>query len=116
MLPNTIIKETAHDKTYNETCLISKDSDQPVHPPSMTRVVVYPSLDSPEAVEGMCNQQRLRSDCADAQTDLCLRWSHVLCRFCQALAQITDATLKLCLRGIWDLMLFSAHAKDTCIN
>ena len=31
----------------------SKDSDQPVHPPSMARVLVYPSLDSLEAVEGI---------------------------------------------------------------
>ena len=25
----------AHDKTYNKTCVTSKDSDQPVHSPSM---------------------------------------------------------------------------------
>ena len=41
--------ETAHDKTYNKACVTSKDSGQPVHPPSTTRVLVYPSLDSPEA-------------------------------------------------------------------
>ena len=29
-----------------------KDSNQPVHPPSMAWVLIYPSLDSPEAVEG----------------------------------------------------------------
>ena len=110
MLLNTIIKETAHDKTYNETCVTNKDSDQPVHPPSMTRVLVYPSLDSLEA-EGTCNQQRLRSDCADAQADLSLRWPHKsYCRFCHALAQIRVVMFKLCLRGIWDLMSISAHA------
>ena len=46
----------------------SKDSDQP----SMARVFIHPSLDSPEAVEGTCNQRRLWSDCADAQADLSL--------------------------------------------
>ena len=44
--------EPVHDKTYNTTCVSSKDSDQSVHPPSMARVFVYPSLDSLEAVEG----------------------------------------------------------------
>ena len=42
----------AHDKTYNKTCVTSKGSDQDVHPPSMARVLVHPSLDSPEIVEG----------------------------------------------------------------
>ena len=41
--------QPAYDKTYNMT---RKDSDQPVNPPSMARVLVYPSLDSPETVEG----------------------------------------------------------------
>ena len=37
--------EPAHDdKTYNKTCVTRKDSQQPVHPPSMARVLVYPSL------------------------------------------------------------------------
>ena len=43
-------------KTYNKTCVTSKDSDQPVHPPSMARVLVHPSLDRTEVVEGTCNQ------------------------------------------------------------
>ena len=51
--------EPPHDKTYNKTCVISKDSYQPVHPPSMTRVLVYSSLDSLEALEGICDQRRL---------------------------------------------------------
>ena len=55
-----------------------KDSNKPLHPPSMARVLVYPSLDSPESVEGTCNQRRLWSDCADAQADLNLSWLHVL--------------------------------------
>ena len=55
---NDIFKP-AYDKTYNEIFVTSKDSDQPVHPPSMARVLVYPSMDSPEAVEGTCDQRRL---------------------------------------------------------
>ena len=47
----------AQDKTYNRTCMTSKDSDQPVHPHSMTKVLImYPSVDSLEAVEGTCDQ------------------------------------------------------------
>ena len=54
-----LIHEPAHDKTYNETCVTSKDSGQPVHPPSMARVLLYPSLDSPEVTEGTYEQRRL---------------------------------------------------------
>ena len=53
------INEPAHDKIYNLTCVTSKDSDQPVYPPSTARALIYPSLDSLEAVEGTCDQQRL---------------------------------------------------------
>ena len=56
----------AQDKTYNKTCMTSKDSDQPVHPPSMAKVLIYLSLASLEAVEGRCDQQRLSSACAYA--------------------------------------------------
>ena len=35
-------------KIYNKTYVTSNDSDGPVHPPSMARVLVHPSLDSPE--------------------------------------------------------------------
>ena len=45
------IYEPAHDNTYSKACVTSKDSDQPVHLPSVARVLVYPSLDSLEAVE-----------------------------------------------------------------
>ena len=70
-----ILYEPAHDGTWNKTCMTSKDSDQPVQQPStsMASVLVYPSLINPEAVEGKCDQRRLRSDCADAQSDLSLR-------------------------------------------
>ena len=45
---NSVRIDPAQDKT----------SDQPVHPPSMARILVYPSLDSPKAVEGTCDQRR----------------------------------------------------------
>ena len=48
--------EPAHDKTYDKTCVTRKDSDQPVHPLSMAVVLIHPSLDNPDAVEGSCDQ------------------------------------------------------------
>ena len=76
------INKPAHDKTYNKTSVTSKDSYQPVHPLNMTRVLVYSFLGSQRAKEGICDHQRLRSDCADAQSDLSLRWSHKsYCKF-----------------------------------
>ena len=54
-----MLNEPAHEKTYNKTFVISKYSDQPVHPPSMARVIVHLFLDSLEAVQGTCNQQSL---------------------------------------------------------
>ena len=52
-----ILVEPAHDKTYNKTCVTSKD--QHVHSPSKAIVLIYPSLDSPDTVEGTCDQRRL---------------------------------------------------------
>ena len=39
------IYEPARDKIYNNTCVTSKDSDQRIQPPSMAKVLIYPSLD-----------------------------------------------------------------------
>ena len=36
--------EPAQDNTYNKTCVTSNDSDHPVEPPSMARILVYESL------------------------------------------------------------------------
>ena len=46
-----------YDKTYNKTCVTSKDSDQSVHPPSMAMVLMFSSLNSLEAVESTCDQR-----------------------------------------------------------
>ena len=68
--------------------MISKDSDQPIQSHSLARVFVNPSLDSLKAIQSTCDQRRLWSNCADAQADLSLRWSHKsYCRFCLVLAQ-----------------------------
>ena len=92
-----LIYEPAQDKTYNTTCVNSKDSAQPLHSPSMARDPIYPSLDSPEMVEGTGNQQRQWSDCADAQADLSLHWSHKsYYRFCPVLAIIFYFSTKTC--------------------
>ena len=98
----SITIEPVDDKTYNKTYVTSKDSDQTVHLPSMARVLVYPSLDTcrPEAVKGACDQWGLWSDCADAEADLSLRWSHkTYCRFWRALAQIISECFKY---SIWN--------------
>ena len=68
-------------------CVTSKDIGQPVHQPSLARVLVYPFLDSPEAVEDTCNQRELWSDSADAQADLSFHWWHK-CWFCRPLTHI----------------------------
>ena len=83
--------EPVHDETYNKNCVTSKDLDQPVHPPSMARILVYPSLDSLESVDGTCDQQRLiRLHCEDAQSDLDLHLSHKsYCRICRALVHFS---------------------------
>ena len=54
-----VLFEPAHNKTYSKTCVTSKDSDQPVHSPSIARVLVYPSLDGVDAIEGTCDQRIL---------------------------------------------------------
>ena len=53
----------------------------------MPRVLVYPSLDSLNAVEDTYDQRRLGIDCADAKDDLSLRCSHKsYCIFCSLIA------------------------------
>ena len=78
--------EPAHVKTYNKTCVTSKDSDQPVHPPSMARFSSIPLWD------GGC-RRHMRSVKIDQTAQMC-RLIRVLagrtsyCRFCRALAHI----------------------------
>ena len=51
--------EPAQDKSCSKTSVTSKDSDQPVYPPSMARALVCFSLDSLDSVEDTCVQRRL---------------------------------------------------------
>ena len=46
-----------------------------VYQQRLARVLIYSSFDSLQAVIGTCDQQRLCSECADAEADLSLRWS-----------------------------------------
>ena len=89
-----------YKKTCIKTCVTSKNSDQPLHPPSIASVLVHP-LDRRDSVECICNQQWLWSDCTDAQTDLDFRRSNKsYCRFCRAIAH-SDSEI-MC--KIWTLM------------
>ena len=83
----------AHHKTYNKTCVTSNDSDQTVHPPSMARILVHPSLDSLEAVEGTCNQWRL------IRLHGCAGWSESLL-IAQALLLVLS-----CAGSYWNIFL-----------
>ena len=73
------------------------DSDQPVLVWKYDKASCSSLLGSLEAVEGTYEQRRLWSDCAKAQADLSLRWSHKSnIRFCRALAQFKRVALQLC--------------------
>ena len=80
---NTIISfEPAHDKTNKMTSALSRDSDQPGHPPSLISLhlkkdwaISYPSS----------AHRRVWSEWVDAQAYLTVRWAHRSLRwFCHA--------------------------------
>ena len=72
-----------HDNTNKMACAPSEDSDQPGHPPSLIRVFAVHMKKARVLSYPMSAQRRLRSDLADAQTDLSLRWAHMpFCWFC----------------------------------
>ena len=56
-------------------CAPSEDSDQPGHPPSLISLHC-PHEESSSLCYPLSTQQRLWSDWADAQADLCLHWVH----------------------------------------
>ena len=69
--------EPQREKTYPLTCAPTEDSNQPAHPRSLIRAFVVRMkklciLGYPKSA-----QRRFRSDCANAQSDLNLRWAHV---------------------------------------
>ena len=66
----------------------SEDSDQPGHPPSLIRFFSVRSMGSWGPSASSCGQRR-RSDWADAQADLSLRWAHrSFCWFCHEAADL----------------------------
>ena len=58
------------------TCAPSEDSDQPGHPPRLIRVFAVRMKKAWILSYPLSAQRRLRSDWADAQADLSLRWAH----------------------------------------
>ena len=77
-----------HDKTNKMTCAPSEDSDQPRHPPSLTRVFAVHMKTAWVLSYPLSAQRRLWSDWADAQADLSLRWAHMpFCWFRHEAAQ-----------------------------
>ena len=76
-------------KTNKIACAPSKDSDQPAHLPSLIRVFAV-RMKKPWVLSyPMSAQQRLWSDWADPQADLCLRWAHrSFCCFCPQVAHV----------------------------
>ena len=71
--------EPPHDKTNRMACAPREDSDQPGHPPSLTRVFAVRMKKAWVLSYPLNAQRRLWSDWADAQADLSLRWAHSHC-------------------------------------
>ena len=92
--------EPPHDKTNKMAFVPSEDSDQPGHPPSLIRVFAVRSMGSWGTNVSSCGQQRLWSDWADAQADLCLRWAQwPFSWFCHAAAHVYLAAESLASRA-----------------
>ena len=74
-------------------CVLSEDSYQPGHPPSLIRVFALRSVGSEGPKLSSCGQLRLWSDWADAKADPSLCWVHrSVCWFCREMAHITLST------------------------
>ena len=63
-------------KTNKMACVPGEESDQPGHPPSLIGVFTVRMKKAWVLSFPLSAQQRLRSDWADAQADLSLRWAH----------------------------------------
>ena len=85
----TLPNEPVHDKPYNKTCATSQDSDQPVPPRNLIRVLTDRMwlLQPPGYLKR--DKQESLPYWVDIQHDLNLCWSHKsYCRFCRALTQM----------------------------
>ena len=95
------IFEPAHNKIYHRTWA-SKDSDQPVHPPSLIRVFTNPmSLLEPLGYP-KSNKQKPSLDWVDVQADLNPCWSYrSYCRYCYWLAHFSSTALNWSYDIVW---------------
>ena len=87
------------------TCV---DSEEPLQPPSKLRNSKWCSVSSLTIIEYSSDKQRLWSDCAYAQADLRLCWSHIPhCWKSHALAQILSKALESFFQHFSRQILFS---------
>ena len=87
------------------TCV---DSDEPLQPPSKLRNSKWCSVSSLPIIEYSSDKQRLWSDCAYAQADLRLCWSHIPhCWKSHALAQNLSKALESFFQHFSRQILFS---------
>ena len=71
--------ELEHDKTNKMTCAPSEDSDQPVHPCSLTRVVAVRMMKPKVFGYPWSAQERLQSDWTNTQAGLSYHFVVVFC-------------------------------------
>ena len=62
---------------YLLTCAPNEDSNQPAHPRSLIRIFIVRMTKLCIICNPKCVQWRFWSDCANAQADLNLRWTHI---------------------------------------
>ena len=86
---NSLSFEPHCDKTNKMACAPSENSDQPGHSPHLIRLIAVHLMGSQGPRLSSSGQRRLRSDGADAQADLSLRWAHMpFCWFCHYAAHL----------------------------
>ena len=84
------INEPAHDKTYNKTCATSEDSGQPARPRTDQSSMIACAFYSLQTIQRGMN----KNPCHTGWIYRLMCWSHrSYCRFCRALARITDNVL-----------------------
>ena len=64
-------------RTFGKYIAPSEDSDQPAHSHNLIRIFTGRILDSQEDKVSLCGQQRLWSDCTEAQADFSFRCVHM---------------------------------------
>ena len=72
------IIEPGYSISYTVACACSEALDQSEYPRSLIRVFAKQYVAAQRSKASSSGQQRLRSDCADAQADVSLRWTHML--------------------------------------